>query len=202
MSKFEELQQELQQNLLMARVSQEWLRFLKRPQAAHIRPNEANFEMFKAAFTDLNQFDADACVLLLDDHAFVAGLALVTPQQTNEELIAEIIGLLKKARTPDQLRLYEKQLRTDLASGTKSTEWLKQRRDELVRTKALEHNFTSRELKAIGKPSPAGPPELPVKYTKEVLLQLASTGPGRAEFRKLMAYYGADSLTARLNDNG
>ncbi|SRR5258708_17641771 len=154
MSTFERLQNELHQTRLEARVAQEWLKFLKRPQAAHVRPIEANFRLFQEAFTDLNQFDADACILLLDAPQFVASLSLVTPQQSHTEL--------------------EALSRTELQRGLK----------QVANTRRVDYTKA---------------PELPARYTKEILLQLANTAPGRAEFRKLASYYGFPALTARIN---
>src|SRR6266853_5652558 len=107
---YEEMVRETEERLEETRLVQAWTKFLRRPQNAFVRDNDANFAMFKSAFADTRQFDADACQLLLDNPDFVPRLSTTNEDTTRGELIEGIIGLLTKARSAEQLAEERKRL--------------------------------------------------------------------------------------------
>lgn len=181
-STYDEMVGQTQQRLEEARILQEWLNFLRKN--PHIRDNDANLGMFKSAFADTRQFDAQACQLLLDDPEFVQRLSTTTEETTRTELTDGIIGLLKKARSPEQLVEERKRLQYF------ALEALKRRYEELKALKDTERNNTPSQLHAYTKQQQQSKPEpVPVSLT------LASFTKGTTKEQRLaLQRYGAEAL--------
>jgi hypothetical protein len=147
--------------------------------------NEANYRMFLGAFSDSRQFDADACTLLLDDPGFVSSLATTTEDNLRADLIDQIIALLTKARSPEQLDAERKRL------AFFSTDALKTRVAELEQMKNLERNNSRRQLHVIGTPNRVGPEPVPPSLTRAEFKKM-----NQGMMRKTIARYTQQALNA------
>jgi hypothetical protein len=181
MNTYDEMMQQVEQKQEGTRIVYEWLKFLRKHR--DIRDNEANLEMFKSAFSDTRQFDAQACQLLLDDPEFVKRLSTTTEDATRAELIEAIITLLTKARSPEQLVEEGKRLQYF------DVDALRSRHEELKALKEMERN-TPAQLHALTRQQQRrGPEPVPASLTRAKFTKSTTK-----EQRLALQRYGAEAI--------
>jgi hypothetical protein len=168
-----------------AREKRSWFKFLEKHR--EVQPVTANFQITVDYFNG-QELTAEDLESAYENPGFRKQLAMITPERDRASLEADYYELIAGSI----------EMRKEMLSRTKywDIEVLRKAVEDLTERKTLS-KMSTQELKTLVRPAPLTRSALPLEHTKQSLL--AMSGPA---LRALIARYGSDAITARMQNRG